>query len=43
MHYEVAKNNTQLRMMKEVTCYQPNFSNAFTVIQELNKLIMIIK
>jgi len=37
LHHEVAKNNTQLKMVKEVTCYQAVLSDPFTVIHELDK------
>jgi len=37
LHHEVSKKNTQLIMMKEVTCYQAVLSDPFTAITELEK------
>jgi len=36
LHHEVNKNNTQLKMVKEVTCYQAVLSDPFTAIRELD-------
>ncbi|ORX81966.1 Thiamin diphosphate-binding protein [Anaeromyces robustus] len=43
LHHEVKKDNTQLKMLKEVTCYQAILSNPYTAINELDNAFEALK